>query len=132
VLEGFAGTLLFVSHDRYLIDALAQQLWALQNGRLVRYAGGYSEYAAGTAQPLDRESAGTGERSNGGSASPEERLQQLEEEIDTLAGRLADLVTTTSPTHLLELMDRYAEVQQTLRDTQDRWLEDVRQVLHSS
>jgi hypothetical protein len=52
--------------------------------------------------------------------------------VDTLAARLAELVATTSPTHLSEMMDRYTEVQQALHDTQDQWLQDVRQVLHSS
>ena len=30
VLQEFAGTILFVSHDRYLIDALATQIWAVE------------------------------------------------------------------------------------------------------
>jgi ATP-binding cassette subfamily F protein 3 len=29
VLQGFADTILLVSHDRYLIDRLATQIWSL-------------------------------------------------------------------------------------------------------
>jgi ATP-binding cassette subfamily F protein 3 len=34
VLREFNGTILFVSHDRFLIDALATQMWSLESGRL--------------------------------------------------------------------------------------------------
>lgn len=44
VLREFIGTILFVSHDRYLIDALATQVWAIENGRLCVYEGNYQEY----------------------------------------------------------------------------------------
>ncbi len=44
VLREFIGTILFVSHDRYLIDALATQVWAIEEGRLRVYEGNYQEY----------------------------------------------------------------------------------------
>ena len=44
VLEGFAGTILLVSHDRYLIDALATQVWDMTAGRLTIFEGGYQEF----------------------------------------------------------------------------------------
>ncbi|MFQ3568151.1 MAG: ABC-F family ATP-binding cassette domain-containing protein [Aggregatilineales bacterium] len=44
VLADFEGTILLVSHDRYLIDALATQIWSLSNGRLEVFEGGYSEF----------------------------------------------------------------------------------------
>jgi ATP-binding cassette subfamily F protein 3 len=44
VLREFIGTILFVSHDRYLIDALATQVWALDDGQLRVYEGNYQEY----------------------------------------------------------------------------------------
>ena len=47
VLHDFGGTLLFVSHDRYLIDSLARFLWVVSDGRLLRYEGTYSALAAG-------------------------------------------------------------------------------------
>jgi ATP-binding cassette subfamily F protein 3 len=43
-LDGFAGTILFVSHDRYLIEALAEQLWVLHDGRIRRVPGGWQAY----------------------------------------------------------------------------------------
>ncbi len=44
VLEGFEGTILMVSHDRYLVDRLATQIWVLGNGRLHVYNVDYQTY----------------------------------------------------------------------------------------
>ena len=45
VVEGFNGTVLLVSHDRALIDALATQVWAIRPREGVEiYQGSYSEY----------------------------------------------------------------------------------------
>ena len=46
VLDDFDGTILLVSHDRYLIDALASQIWAAEPGRLEVFEGTYSDYVA--------------------------------------------------------------------------------------
>jgi ATP-binding cassette, subfamily F, member 3 len=44
VLENFPGTVLLVSHDRYLIDRLATQIWELRERRLEVFQGGYREW----------------------------------------------------------------------------------------
>lgn len=44
VLSEFAGTILLVSHDRYLIDALATQIWSITPGTMGVYLGNYQEY----------------------------------------------------------------------------------------
>jgi ATP-binding cassette subfamily F protein 3 len=46
VLRDFVGTVLFVSHDRYLIDALATQIWVIEGEQLRVYKGNYQEYLA--------------------------------------------------------------------------------------
>jgi ATP-binding cassette subfamily F protein 3 len=43
-LEDFVGTVLVISHDRYFLDRTVQRLLAIENGRLVEYLGGYSDY----------------------------------------------------------------------------------------
>ena len=45
-LAGFAGTLLFVSHDRYFINKVATRVAAFDDGRLLLYEGGYDDYRA--------------------------------------------------------------------------------------
>jgi ATP-binding cassette subfamily F protein 3 len=129
VLSDFGGTVMFVSHDRYLIDSLAQQLWVISGGILTRYSGTYSQYAAGSASPLDREPVRkqvepvrTGAR----------KLPDLEEEVETLASRLSDIGSLGPPAQISELMDRYQAVQQSLQSAQDQWIDDIEEVLRSS
>jgi ATP-binding cassette subfamily F protein 3 len=43
-LEAFPGTVLLVSHDRALLDAIADRLLAIEDGRVVSYAGGWADY----------------------------------------------------------------------------------------
>jgi ATP-binding cassette, subfamily F, member 3 len=43
-LEAFPGTVLLVSHDRALLDAVAQRTLAIEDGRLNSYDGGWAEY----------------------------------------------------------------------------------------
>jgi ATP-binding cassette subfamily F protein 3 len=44
VLASFAGTILFVSHDRYLIDGLATEVWEVADRRLTVHKGTWSDY----------------------------------------------------------------------------------------
>ncbi len=51
VLDEYDGTLLIVSHDRYFIDRLATQVWAIGEDRLIRpYIGNYTEYVRESAK----------------------------------------------------------------------------------
>ncbi len=45
-LQAFDGTLLFVSHDRYFIKALAGKILALEQGKATSFTGSYDEYMA--------------------------------------------------------------------------------------
>jgi ATP-binding cassette subfamily F protein 3 len=49
-LESFGGTLLLVTHDRYLVDRLATQIWELRDGRLQVFRGTYQECLAAREQ----------------------------------------------------------------------------------
>src|SRR4029450_11047635 len=50
-LADFAGTMVFISHDRYFINRLATEVVGGRKGRLVTYLGGYDEYHAATERP---------------------------------------------------------------------------------
>ena len=43
-LSDYEQTLLFVSHDRYFIEKFATRIWALADGRITDFCGGYSEF----------------------------------------------------------------------------------------
>ena len=43
-LETFDGTVLLVSHDRYLVNEVAGRIWAVENGHVTDYKGNYDFY----------------------------------------------------------------------------------------
>lgn len=43
-LRYYYGTLLFVSHDRYFLNQLADKIWEVQDGKVVEYEGNYDTY----------------------------------------------------------------------------------------
>lgn len=44
-LEDFEGTVLVISHDRYFLDRTVERILLLDDGELVEFEGGYSDYA---------------------------------------------------------------------------------------
>jgi len=50
-LDAFPGTVLLVSHDRALLDAVAHRLLAIEDGALRSFEGGWAEYAQHRAEP---------------------------------------------------------------------------------
>jgi ATP-binding cassette subfamily F protein 3 len=54
VLENFNGTILLVSHDRYLIDRLASQVWEIRDYKLSVFRGSYREFVLHAPQAADK------------------------------------------------------------------------------
>jgi ATP-binding cassette subfamily F protein uup len=51
LIQGFGGSVLLVTHDRYFLDKVATSILAFEGGgRVVRYAGNYSDYRTLKAQ----------------------------------------------------------------------------------
>jgi ATP-binding cassette subfamily F protein 3 len=44
VLEQYEGTIILVSHDRYLVNRLANRIWAIEEGRMHIFKGNYEAY----------------------------------------------------------------------------------------
>jgi ATP-binding cassette subfamily F protein 3 len=47
-LERFPGTVVFVSHDRYFLDRIADGIVEIRDGEIYRHAGGYSDWRRAT------------------------------------------------------------------------------------
>jgi ATP-binding cassette subfamily F protein 3 len=43
-LDGFDGTIIVISHDRYFLDRVVDRVVELENGALIEYTGNYSDY----------------------------------------------------------------------------------------
>ena len=89
-LQDTAATLVLVSHDAALIDAVATRVVGLSGGELKEYRGGLSGYYAGKLRlepdlPTAEPEADTVDKPN-----PEAELEALEDETADLEARLAD------------------------------------------
>ena len=56
-LEHYDGTMLLVSHDRFLVDQLATQVWEIRQGRLHVFQGRYRDFVLRRAAPNQPASA---------------------------------------------------------------------------
>jgi ATP-binding cassette subfamily F protein 3 len=130
VLVDFGGTLLFVSHDRSFIDALAGSLWLIRDGRALRFAGNYSDFAAGRSRSLDPAAAQSG-RSTSPPEPAVQRLVRLGDDAEALAERLAQAAPSMALGQLSELSDRYSEVLSSLQEAQQEWIAETRDQLRA-
>ena len=87
VLQGFAGTLILVSHDRYLIQALSTHIWVVEDGDLHFLEGGWEEYVTWRSE----EAAVVSEKRVGGSRQTQRQVQKetrrTRKQVEKLAGR---------------------------------------------
>lgn len=98
-LKAFDGTILFVSHDRYFIQALAGKIVELSDGKAVEFKGTYDEYNAfkaalkdGGERPAPQKAAEAKPKESGYRTKEERaaetkkrlRVKQIEEEISAL------------------------------------------------
>jgi ATP-binding cassette subfamily F protein 3 len=94
-LEAFPGTVLLVSHDRALLDAVAERTLAIEGGRLNSYDGGWAEYVQRRAE-LEApkvEPPPKVEKAKKPAPAPKRpsELERIEAEIAEREGAVADL-----------------------------------------
>ncbi|MGX9213960.1 ABC-F family ATP-binding cassette domain-containing protein [Mycobacteroides abscessus subsp. abscessus] len=91
LLDGWAGTLVVVSHDRYLIERVCDSTWALfGDGKLTNLPGGIEEYLRRHAQPVAAPAAkAVPERDRDGAAlrAAQKELGRLERAVAKLGER---------------------------------------------
>lgn len=96
-LEAFEGTLLLVSHDRALLDAVAERMLSIGELKLRSYDGRWADFVR--AREREREPAKPETRSKSPGRQPERpkkspdarERERLEQEIERLEGQLAAL-----------------------------------------
>jgi ATP-binding cassette, subfamily F, member 3 len=95
-LEAFPGTVLLVSHDRALLDAVAGRTLAIEDGTINGYEGGWADYVArrteqerptGAVKPARAPTAGKKSSAKRG-PSPLEEIEARIEEQETLVASL--------------------------------------------
>ena len=98
-LENYEGTILLVSHDRALLEALTTRVWVLHEGRITDFPGSFEEWEE---QSREREHAAAV------AAAEEESLRRVKEKKVT---RRRDTESTDSRSELREVRRRVEEAE---------------------
>ena len=136
-LDTFPGPILAVSHDRFFLDKLAGQIFAVEgNGAVERYTGNWSDYARKRREQAAPPPAEKPERED--TRRPREKRLKFtfkeQREFDTIDGELAELETALKENaaamsacgsdyvRLQELTQRQDELNARLEERTERWM----------
>jgi len=90
-LEAFPGTILLVSHDRALIDAVAERTLALEDGTIRGYDGGWAEYVRRRDELAARLSGSEPQAQSEAKQKPKKRASGSEPQTKTGPKRASEL-----------------------------------------
>lgn len=134
VLQDFTGTILLVSHDRYLIDQLASQIWELHDGLLHVFNGTYREFVlqrvTSTSQPphlllpskpLRGDNSRETRRQQQALAMLEDRIRSQEQAVQLISQELHYTGNSKGYESLNELSWKYAQAQAELEKLTSEW-----------
>jgi ATP-binding cassette subfamily F protein uup len=136
LLDGWPGTMVVVSHDRYLVERVCDTIVALfGDGRITHLPGGIDEYL--NRRALDKEPAAAAaptaakaeaKKSAADLRAAQKELGRLERKLDQLHAKeeklhASLLEAATDPAKLMELNATLKGVQGEIEDVEGRWLE---------
>ncbi len=150
-LKQYEGTFIVVSHDRYLLDNVANKIWYIEDQQIKEYPGTYAEYEEWLAKrpnkPANLVPSPLKETKKVENTAVQEdsskALKKLNQEISTLEQSLASLKQDLTEienslakpeiygdvSKLSEHTTRYEEVKSTLNQTQVAWEALAEQIL---
>lgn len=132
-LEDYEQTLLFVSHDRWLIEKFATRIWQLADGQITDFRGGYRDFCAWrerqealqqrekTQQKKKAERPARTPSAEKQSARLEREIGKLEEQLEALE-RESELYATDYQ-KLMELETQKEELNEALLGLYEQWEE---------
>lgn len=146
VLEDYDGTILFVSHDRYLVDRIADRVWFVNGESLVQYLGNYGDYlrvrerakvSAAARQQNDAKSSSKSETRTGKQEPADKERRELQQELNSaerlisrlearmneLSDDLARATIDQDVERIAEIGKRYEQTQGELDNAYARWEE---------
>ncbi|MBR6667698.1 MAG: ABC-F family ATP-binding cassette domain-containing protein [Clostridia bacterium] len=137
-LDSFQGAIIAVSHDRYFLDRITTHLFAVEDGRMVPYIGGYQSYLdaqeekreqvsplkteAKTSEPQRRQHSSVkfSFKEQRDFETIEDTVMQLEEKVEALAAEIE--VNAADYVKVAALMAEQEETQRKLDEATERWL----------
>jgi len=141
LMDGWPGSIVVVSHDRYFLERVTDRVLAILDGQLAFLPGGVEEYltlreraaaapsrqkpaaAAGAESPLPRPGASSAARQRAGQKELtrlERQIARLTEVEERLHGALAE--SASDYVRLIELGDELRAVQAERTELEERWL----------
>lgn len=147
-LVDYSGTVIFTSHDRAFVSAVATNVVEVGGGRVLNYAGDYAAYLTAMNREIDDEEAeaGRGAPATGGragraagkpaakagsaSGNRERELRRETGNLERSIARLdaerkrhqADLLAATDPAEALRLHEALTKAAADLAAAEERWL----------
>ncbi|MGD9406147.1 MAG: ABC-F family ATP-binding cassette domain-containing protein [Anaerolineae bacterium] len=145
VLDDFAGTIVLVTHDRYLVDRLASQLWIIDSAQqaLDVFKGSWGEYVEArnreAQQPEVRQAKDKWSRDQRRLRREEQRarreqearqqqaaeieaeIHRLEQELQALQEEIAAATESKQAMRIHELGTIYGELEGQLHEQMERW-----------
>jgi ATP-binding cassette subfamily F protein 3 len=141
VLQEFSGTILLVSHDRYLIDQLASQIWELRDGMLNVFKGTYRQFVLQRAntplqaahmllpsKPLVRNNSLETKRLHQTLGKLEGRIQEQERVVQRISQELKHASGSKGFETINDLSWKYAKAQAELERLTSEWEKLVERV----
>ena len=126
-LDAFPGTVLLVSHDRALLDAVARRLLAIEERALRSYDGGWAEYQRRRAEPEVEDPAPPARPAKPKPARQPQRsgpsqLEQIEGEIAAREAAVAELERRLSEDWSdVNVLDAHRRARDELQELLSRW-----------
>jgi ATP-binding cassette subfamily F protein uup len=124
VLDGWPGSLIVVSHDRYFLERVCDDVWELTNGSVRHLPGGVDEYLAPAAEPVapaPRPSGGDTRAARKEVTRIERELGKAQRRVEDIHARMAE--ASTDGEALVGLGKELAQAERDVADLEDRWLE---------
>ncbi|OBK54960.1 ABC-F family ATP-binding cassette domain-containing protein [Mycobacterium kubicae] len=134
LLDSWPGTLIVVSHDRYLLERVTDQQYAVLDGKLRHLPGGIDEYLRLAARPADPRAAEpsappTQAMSGAQRRAAEKEITSLDRQLARLADRIAakhnELAEYDQSDHvgLAQLTQELRALEEEVTAVESRWLE---------
>jgi len=136
LLDSWPGTLIVVSHDRYLLERVTDQQYAILNGRLRHLPGGVDEYLRLASQATAERATPPVAKATGPQEISGAELRAVQKEIaaiDRRLARLADQITTkheqlaehdqSDHVAIARLTKELRELEDEVAGLENRWLE---------
>jgi ABC-type multidrug transport system ATPase subunit len=137
LLDSWPGTLIVVSHDRYLLERVTDQQYAILDGHLRHLPGGVDEYlrikaqrpTGGPSQPRTQQSAPAQALSGAALRNVQKEISALDRAITKLTERInakhVELAEYDQSDHagIGRLSGELRTMESELSDTENRWLE---------